>query len=158
MTAHQLFPCFPFFLGGGGEFEMFICGSACWSWNSNTLATWCEELTHWKRPWCWEILKAGGEGDNREWDGWMASPTQWTWVWASSGSWWWTGKPGVLQSMGLQRLGHEWMTELNWYFLFSIFNIFLIPLIFKSSEVLSILLLIWTYPESVTFFPSPLPL
>ena len=53
----------------------------CWSWNSNTLATWCEELTHWKRPGCWERLKSGGEGDDRGWDGWMASPTQWTWVW-----------------------------------------------------------------------------
>ena len=61
----------------------------CWSWNSNTLATWWEELTHWKRPWCWERLKAGGEGDDRGWDGWMASLTQWTWVWASSRSWWW---------------------------------------------------------------------
>ena len=50
------------------------------SWNSNTLATWCEELTHWKRPWCLERLKVGGEGDDRGWDGWMASPTQWTWV------------------------------------------------------------------------------
>ena len=57
----------------------------CWSWSSNTLATWCKELTHWKRPWCWERLKAGGEGDNRGWDGCTASPTQWTWVWASSG-------------------------------------------------------------------------
>ena len=57
----------------------------CWSWNSNTLATWCEELTHWKRPWCWERLKAGGEGDDRGWDGWMASLTQWTWVLANSG-------------------------------------------------------------------------
>ena len=85
----------------------------CWSWNSNTLATWCEELTHLKRPWCWEGLKAGGEGDNRSWDDWMASPTQWTWVWASSRSWWWTGKPGVLQSMGLQRTGHDWETELS---------------------------------------------
>ena len=65
-----------------------------------SLATWCEELTHWKRPWCWERLRAGGEGDNRGWDGWMASPTQRTWVWASSRSWWWTGRPGVLQSMG----------------------------------------------------------
>ena len=72
----------------------------CWSWNSNTLATSCKELTHWKRPWLWEKLKAGGEGDNRGWDGWMASPTWQTWVWASSRSWWWTGKPGVLQSMG----------------------------------------------------------
>ena len=57
----------------------------CWSWNSNTLATWCKELTHLKRPSCWERLKAGGEGDDREWDGWMASPTQWTWVWVNSG-------------------------------------------------------------------------
>ena len=86
----------------------------CWSWNSNTLATWCRELTHWKRPWYWERLKARGEGDNRGWDGWMASPTQWTWVWARSGSWWWTGRPGVLQSMALQRVGHDWATELNW--------------------------------------------
>ena len=85
----------------------------CWSWNSNTLATWCEELTHWKRPWCWERLKAG-EGDDRGWDGWMASPTQWTWVWASSRSWWWTGKPGMLQSLGSQRVAHDQATKLNW--------------------------------------------
>ena len=82
-------------------------------WNSNTLATWCEELTHWKRPWCWEKLKARGEGDDRGWDCWMASAIQWTWVWASSRRWWWTGKPGVLQSMG-HRVGHDWVTELNW--------------------------------------------
>ena len=67
----------------------------CWSWNSNTLATWCEELTHLKRLWCRERLMAGGEGDDRGWDGWMASPTQWTWVWVDSGSWWWTERPGV---------------------------------------------------------------
>ena len=66
------------------------------------------------RPWCWERLKVGGEGDNRGIDGWMASPMQWTWVWVGSGSWWWTGKPGVLQSMGLQRVGHDWATEVNW--------------------------------------------
>ena len=77
------------------------------------LATWCKELTHLKRPWCWERLKAGGEGDSRGWDGWMASPTQWTWIWVNSRSWWWTGRPGVLQSMGLQRVGHDWATELN---------------------------------------------
>ena len=58
-------------------------------------------------------LKAGGEGDDREWDGWMASLTRWTWVWASSGNWWWTGKPSMLQSMGLQRVGHDWVAELN---------------------------------------------
>ena len=86
-------------------------------WNSNTLATWHEELTHLKRLWCWERLKAGGEGDNREWDSWMVSPTRWTWVWESSGSWWWTGKPGVLQSMGSQRVGYDRATELNWYYI-----------------------------------------
>ena len=89
----------------------------CWSWSSNTLATWCEELTTWKRPWCWERLKAGGEGEDRGWDGWMASSTWQTWVWASSGNWWWTGKPGVLQSIGSQRVRHDWVTELiakNW--------------------------------------------
>ena len=67
-----------------------------------------------KRPWCWERLKAG-EGDNRGHDGWMASPTPWTWVWVNSGSWWWTGRPGMLWSMGLQRIGHDWTTELNWW-------------------------------------------
>ena len=86
----------------------------CWSWNSNTLATWCEEPTHWKRPWCWERLKAGGEGDDRVWDGWMASLIQWTWVWIGSRSWWWTGRPGVLRFMGSQRVGRDWATELNW--------------------------------------------
>ena len=85
-----------------------------WNWNSNTLATWCKELTHLKRPWCWERLKAGGEGDDRGWNGWMASPTQWTWVWVNSGSWWWTGRPGVLRFMGSQRVGHDWATEVNW--------------------------------------------
>ena len=84
------------------------------------LATWCEELTHWKRPWCWERLRAGGEGDSRGWDGWMASLTQWTWVWMDSGSWWWTGRPGVLQSMGSQRIGHNWATELKWTWYFSL--------------------------------------
>ena len=74
----------------------------------------CEELTHWKRPWCWKGLGAGGEGDDRGWDGWMASLTRWTWVWVNSRSWWWTGRPGVLRFMGSQRVGHDWATELNW--------------------------------------------
>ena len=85
---------------------------SCWSWNCNTLATQYEEMTHWKRPWCWERLKEGGERDNKEWHGWMASPTQWTWVCVGSRSWWWTGKPGMLQSMESQRVGHNWVTEL----------------------------------------------
>ena len=77
------------------------------------MATWCKELTYWKRPWCWERVKPG-EGDNREWDDWMASLTQWTWVWVNLRNWWWTGRPGLLQSMGSQRVGHDWTTELNW--------------------------------------------
>ena len=88
----------------------------CWSWNSNTLATWCEELTDWKRPWCWERLRAGGEGDDRGWDGCMASLTQWTWVWVDSRSWWWTERPDVLWFMGSQK-SRTWLsnwTELNW--------------------------------------------
>ena len=75
---------------------------------------WCEELSHLKRPWCWERLRAGGVGDDRRWDGWMASPTQWTWVWVSSGSWWWTGRPGELWLMGSQRVGQDCRTEMNW--------------------------------------------
>ena len=83
----------------------------CWNWNSNTLATWGEELTHCKRPWCWVRLKAGEERDDKGWDGWMASLNQWTWVRASSGSWWRTGKLVVLQSMGSESDTTEW---LNW--------------------------------------------
>ena len=86
----------------------------CWGWSSSTLATSCKELTHWKRPWCWEGLGAGGEGVNRGWDGWMASPTRWAWVWVNSGSLWWTRRPGVLRFMGSQRVGHDWATERNW--------------------------------------------
>ena len=69
-------------------------------------------MTHWKRPWCWERLKVGGEEDDRGWDGWMESPMQWTWVWVSSRSWWWTGRPGVLQSMRSQE--SDTTEQLNW--------------------------------------------
>ena len=85
-----------------------------WSWSSNTLATWFKELTHWKRPWCWERLRAGGKWE--DWD-WMASPTQWTWVWANCARQCRTGKPGVLQSMGLQKVRHNLATkqqQSNW--------------------------------------------
>ena len=92
----------------------FLWKEWCWSWNSSTLATSCEELTHWRILWCWEGLGAGGEGDDPGWDGWMASLTQWTWVWVNSGSWWWTGRPGVLWFMGSQRVRHNWATKLNW--------------------------------------------
>ena len=98
----------------GCSLEGLIIISPLSSWNSNTLATSCEVLTHWKRLWWWEGLGAGGEGDNRGWDGWMASLTQWTWVWVNSRSWWRTGRPGVLRFMGSQKVGHDWATELNW--------------------------------------------
>ena len=78
-------------------------------------STSCEELTHWQRLWWWEGLGAGGEGDDRGWDGWMASLTRWTWVWVNSGSWWWTGRAGMLRFMVLQ--SRTWLsdwTELNW--------------------------------------------
>ena len=83
----------------------------CWSWNSNILATWCKEPTHWKSLWCWERLRAGGEQDDREWDGWMASLSQWTRVWAIPGRLWRAEKPGMLQSMESQRVRHNLVTE-----------------------------------------------
>ena len=97
----------------GNQSRIFI-GRTDTKVEAPTLATWCEDLTHWKRSWCWERLKAGGEGNGRGWYGLMASLTWWTWVWASSGCRWWTGKPDVLQIMGLQRVRHDWVTEMNW--------------------------------------------
>ena len=84
-----------------------------WSWNSNTLATWCEELTHLKGPWCWGKLKAGGEADNKGWDGWMALPTHWTWICIDSGRWWWTERPGMVWFVWSHRVGHNWVTGLT---------------------------------------------
>ena len=107
----------------GNQYWMFIGSTNAEAETPNTLATWCEQQTHLKRPWCWELLKAG-EGDDRGWDGWMASLTWWPQVWARSRSLWWTGIPGVLQSMRSQS---SYMTEqLNWSdslkCQFSIFN------------------------------------
>ena len=76
----------------------------------NTVSPICVLL----RPWCWERLKVGGKGDDRRWDGWIASPIQWTWVWVNSRNWWCTGKPGMLWSMGSQRVRDDWATELSW--------------------------------------------
>ena len=86
---------------------------------AETPVLWPPDVKSWlftsgKRPWCWKRLKARGEGDDRGWDGWMASPTQWRWVWVNSGIRWWTGRPGILQFMASQRAGHDWATELNW--------------------------------------------
>ena len=83
----------------------------CWSWNSNTLATWCKELTHLKRPWYSERSRVEGKGDDRGWDCWMASPTQWTWVWVNFRNWWWTGRP-MLRSMRSQE--SDMTEQLNW--------------------------------------------
>ena len=83
---------------------------------AETLVLWPPHAKSWLigKDWCWEGLGAGREGDDRGWDGRMASPTQWTWVWVNSRSWWWTGRPGMLQFMGSQRVRHDWVTEQNW--------------------------------------------
>ena len=88
----------------------------CWSWNSNTLVIWFEELPHLKKPWCWERLMAGGEGDSRGWDGWMVSPTQWTWVWVSCGSWVMVREAwcAAVQEVAKSRTWLSDWTELNW--------------------------------------------
>ena len=99
---------------------------------AETPTLWPPDAKNWHiwKDWCWERLKAGG-------DGWMASPTQWTWVWKSSGSWWWTRRPGMLQSMGLQRVGHDWVTELYWTDFYSIKILFnSIIQIFMMSNIL----------------------
>ena len=115
----------------------------CWSWNSNILATWCEELTHLKRPWCWERLKAGGEGNDRGWDGWMASPTQWTWVWVNSRRRW-TGRPGVPWFKGRKKLDKT--ERLNWtepnYFYYGNSLLFVCGFNFLSA-------LTWFQPEEL---------
>ena len=105
------------------------------------LATWWEEPTHWERPWCWERLRAGGKGDDRGWDGWVASLTQWTWVWANSRRWWKTGKPGMLQSRSSQSVRQNWATEQQLSELLKtpvVFHMFglcdLLPISFKSLQ------------------------
>ena len=103
---------FPSIRGFSNESVLCIRWPKCWSFN--ILATWYKELTHWKSPWCWERLKAGGEGDDRGWDGWIASLIQWTWTCETAGRQWGTGRPGLLQSMGSQSVRNDWATELNW--------------------------------------------
>ena len=95
----------------GNQSWIFIGRTDGWSWSSNTLATWCGKLTQSKRPRCWERLRAGGKGDDRGWDGWMASLTQWRWVWASSRRWWRTGKPGGATVHGVSK-SRTWLS--NW--------------------------------------------
>ena len=96
----------------GNQSLIFIGRTDGWGWNSNTLDTWYKELTHLKRLWCWERLEAGGEGDYRGWDGWMASLTQCTWVWGSSGSWWWKRRPACCSPWGHKEL--DTTEQLNW--------------------------------------------
>ena len=109
-------------VNNGNDFITFI----------SLLATSWEELTHWKRLWCWEGLGARGKGDDRGWDGWMASPTRCTWVWVNSRSWWWTGRPGMVRFMGSQRVGHNWVTELNWTELNKLYSLFQFHFFLKS--------------------------
>ena len=125
----------------------------CWSWNSDPLATWWEELIHLKRPWFWEWLKVGGQGNDRGWDGWMASPIQWTWVWVSSGSWWWTGRPGVVQSIGSQIVRHDWATELNWTdeqldgVFCAVYLMFLMPIVHWACVYGFTVFLVWKFGD-----------
>ena len=134
----------------------FLWKEWCWSWSSSTLDTSCEELTHWKRLWCWEGLGAGGEGDDQGWDGWIPSLTRWTWVWVNSGRWWWTGRPGVLRFMGSQRLGHDWVTELSYIDLCQISIIYRITivksffiLIPRSSSTVGLFLFLFTWLQVI---------
>ena len=119
----------------GNQPWIFIGRTDAEAENSNTLATWSEALTHWKRPCCWERLKAGGEGDNRGWDAGIASPTWWTWDWESSRSWWWTGKPGVLQSMASQRVRYELVTALHWTELDCSFSLLTLPFLLWVTSI-----------------------
>ena len=101
----------------------------CWSWSSSILVIWCKQSTHWKSLWCWERLRAEGKEGVRVWDGWMASLMQWAWTWANFERWFGTGRPGVLQSMGLQRVGCDWATEQQQPVLF----------VWKASKMIGIL-------------------
>ena len=135
----------------GNQSWIFIGKTDVEAENSNTLAAWCEELTHWKRSWPWERLKVGGEGDDRGWDGWMASLTRWTWVWVTRGSWWWTGRPGVLRFMGSQRVGHDWVTELNWNTVKLLFKV--VELIYTPNNCLwEFHFFLHSYPHLIFFF------
>ena len=99
----------------GNRSWIFIGRTDGWTWSSNPLVTWCKEVTHLKRSWCWKRLKVGGEEDDRGWDGWMASLTQWTWVWVSSGSWWWRRRPGIHTAVcGVAKSQTQLRTELIW--------------------------------------------
>ena len=121
------------------------------------LATWCEHLTHWKRPWCWGRLRAGGEVDNRGWNGWMESWTRWTWVWVDSRGWWWTEKPGVLRFMGSQRVRHDWATKLNWIVSSYSVAIFVDVCIANNLQKYNEILQSTMQAHSLTFWNSPTP-
>ena len=105
----------PFHSEGDQPWDFFGRNDA----KAETPVLWPPDVKSWLigKDWCWEGLGAGGEGDDGGWDGWMASLTWWTWVWVNSGCWWWTGRPGVLWFMGLQRVGHDWANDLIWSYL-----------------------------------------
>ena len=120
---------------------------------AETPILWPPHVKSWligKRSWCWERLKAGWEGDDRGWDGWMASPMRWTWLWVNSGSWWWTGWPGMLRFMGSQRVRHDWATEPNWTEL--IYNVVLISAVQQRDSVIYIYIFTYTHSfENILF-------
>ena len=124
----------------GNQPWMFIGRTGCWSWSSNPLDTCYKEPTQWKRPWCWERLRAGGEGDDRGWDGWMASPTQWTWVWANSGRQWRTQKPDMLQPMGSRSIRHDLVAEQQQWLMYNIIQVRGVQC--SDSQFLKVILLI----------------
>ena len=117
--------------------------------NFNTLAIWCKEPTHWKIFWCWERLEAE-EGDDRGWDGWMASPTQWAWVWVNSGSWRWTGRPVMLQSIGSQRVGCDWATDTYLHYSGAFFVCLFVFYYFLFDTIISTRLLFYSSSLSPT--------
>ena len=123
-----------------------------WCWSYDPLATWYEKATHWKRPWCWERLTVGGEGDDRGWDGWMASPTQGTWVWVSSGRWWRTGKAGRLQSVGSQSQTwlRNWTTKTSFGNLLSVYTFWrdvsdFLHCLLSEVQLVGIFAAVWTF-------------
>ena len=108
-----------------------------WCWSSSILVIWCTQMTHWKSPSWWERSRAEGEEVVRGWDGWTASPVQWTWTWANSWKRWGTERPGLLQSMGSQRVGHDWVTEQQQHRLCACCTLFLLFLHHVFSITLS---------------------
>ena len=109
-----------------GDQPLIFTGKTCWSWSSSILVTWFKQMARWKSPWSWERLRAEGEEGVRGWDVWTAPLMQWTWTWANSGRWWGKGRLGALQSVGSQRVRHDWVTEQQHQIYIYIYYIYII--------------------------------